>query len=324
MGVVIRINQTRGGPPGTAAGARPGPMAEAAVAVADLEALLHGLSAGDPDTAARLAPVLDQARTMTGMMQDLVAADALGDSEALLAMLRDLAALNGVPGSVPETDADAIALAAALDTDDDVALAAVLDALGDLNRTLGAHGQTPLGKVLLAAGRSPRRVQMLLDRGARADVATPDGDTPLHMIAGSPRAGDRPDTLEELSAIVALLVAHGGDLEARTRWGWTPLVCAAVEGSALEMQALLAAGADPNVTVDGKGPVIGAGTSLLVLVAHDPAKVALLIDHGADVAASGIAAHLAAELAMEDPTRDTPFWDSLRASRTLVATARHR
>lgn len=324
MGMIKGIHEIIGDLTETVAGDGPSPMAEVAGSVEDMEALLETLSASDPEAASRLAPVLEQARAMNGMMKDIVAAEALGDIEALMALSRDFAALSEVPSYAPETDPEAIALTEALDGEDDAALAAVLDGLGDLNRPLGKYGQTPLCKALRAMGRSTRRVQMLLDRGARADFATDEGYTPLHMIADYPWPGDTPDTLEELTAIVALLVAHGGDLEARTHWGWTPLVSAVFEGSPLEMAALLAAGADPNATVDSDGPAIAEGKSLLILAADEPEKVALLLDHGADVAASGIAAHLAAELAMEDPQGYAPYWDALRASQALVAAARRQ
>ena len=61
-----------------------------------------------------------------------------------------------------------------------------------------------------------------------------------------------------------------------------------------------------------------------MLIADEPEKVALLIDHGADIEASGIAAHIAAELATEEPDSDASYVEGLRASQALVAAARRQ
>jgi len=308
----------------TAAGGAQNPMAEMAGSVKDMEELLETLLETDPEAAERLAPMLEQARAMNEMMEKIVAAEAAGDGEAMLALSQDFAAVADVPGYEPETDPEYNALSDALDEDDDAALVAVLDSLGDLNRHLGQYDQTPLGMALRAPGRTATRVGLFLDHGARADFATPEGYTPLHDIGDYMWNGDTPDTPDELSAIVATLVASGADIEARTHWGWTPLVRATVEGSTLEMRALLDAGADPNTWVGDEGPCVTGGKSLLMLAAAEPEKVALLLDHGADVPASGIAAHIVQELAGEDPDGYTPYWDGLRASQRLIDGARRQ
>lgn len=300
------------------------PMAEMAVSVRDMEAFLENLFETDREAAERLSPLLEQARAMHRMMEQIVAAEATGDSEAMLALSRDFAAVAEMPGYEPETDPDYIALSEALDAEDDEALGAVLDALGDLNRHLGKNDQTPLGMALCAPGRSAQRVGMFLDRGAHADFATPEGYAPLHHIGDYMWTGDTPDTQEGLTAIVTKLVAAGADLEARTHWGWTPLVRAAFEGSALEMRALLAAGADPNIKIGDAGPSLTAGNSLLVLVAAEPEKVALLLDHGADAAKTGVEAHIAEELAEEEPQGYADYYAGLRESRRLILAARRQ
>jgi len=300
------------------------PMAEMAGSVTDMEDLLETLLEADPEAAERLAPMLEQAKAMNEMMEKIVAAEAAGDTEAMLALSQDFAAIADVPGYEPETDPEANALSDALDGDDDAALAAVLDSLGDLNRHLGKYNQTPLGMALRTSGRTAARVGLFLDRGARADFATPEGYTPLHDIGDYMWNGDTPDTADGLAAIVAALVAAGADLEARTHWGWTPLVRATVEGSVLEMRALLDAGADPNAWVGDEGPCVTGGKSLLMLAAAEPEKVALLLDHGADVTASGVEAHIAQELETEDPDGYTPYWEGLRASERLIDGARRQ
>lgn len=300
------------------------PMAEMAGPVRDMEELLATLSETDPGAAERLAPMLEQATAMNGMMEKIVAAEAAGDTEAMLALSQDFAAVADVPGYEPETDPEYNALSDALDGDDDAAVAAVLDGLGNLNRHLGLYDQTPLGMALSAPGRTAARVGLFLDRGARAEFATSEGYTPLHNIGDYMWTGDTPDTADELAAIVTALVTAGAEIEARTHWGWTPLVRAAVEGSALEMRALLAASADPNAWVGEEGPCVTGGKSLLMLAAAEPEKVALLLDHGADVAASGIESYIAQELAGEDPDGYTPYWDGLRASQSLIDGARRQ
>ncbi len=300
------------------------PMAEMAGSIQEMEELLESLTKTNPEAAERLAPLLEQAKAMNGMMDEIVAAEAAGDTEAMYELSQGFAALADVPGYEPETDPEYTALSDALDEDGDEALGAVLDTLGDLNRHLGKYNQTPLGMALSAPGRSVERVRMFLDRGARADFATPEGYTPLHSIGDYMRTGDTPDTLDELAAIVETLVSAGADIEARTHWGWTPLVRAALEGSALEMRALLAAGADPNARVGDEGPGVAADKSLLMMVAAEPDKVALLLDYGADVVASGVEEYIEQELATEDPNGYTAFWDSLRASKTLIESARRQ
>lgn len=157
----------------TAARGAQNPMAEMAGSVKEMEELLETLSETDPEAAERLAPMLEQAKAMNGMMEKIVAAEAAGDSEAMLGLSQDFAAMADVPGYEPETDPEANALSDALDGEDELALAAVLDGLGDLNRHLGQYHQTPLGMALRALGRNAARVGLFLDRGARADFATP-------------------------------------------------------------------------------------------------------------------------------------------------------
>lgn len=299
-------------------------MAEMAGSIQDMEKFLDTLTETNREAAERLAPILEQIRAMSIVMDKIAAAEAAGDSKAMLAHSKDFAAIGAVPGQGPETDPGYRALQDALDRGDDAALIAVLDDLGDLNCYLGQHEQTPLGMMLGAAGRSAARVAMFLDRGARADFATPEGYAPLHYIGDDIWTGDTPDTEEGLTAIVTALVAAGADLEARTHWGWTPLVRAAFEGTVPEMRALLAAGANPDATVGDGVPAHSTGNSLLELVVAEPEKVALLLDHGADAAKTGVEALIVEELADEEPGADADYYAGLRESRRLIRAARRQ
>jgi ankyrin repeat protein len=94
-------------------------------------------------------------------------------------------------------------------------------------------GETPLA--ILAAQGKREAVQWLFDSGADAGFAPPnepDGNTALHWLAyswplnvasGEAGLADYPGTLR-------LLLSKGGSINARNRYGWTPLM-SAVAGS---------------------------------------------------------------------------------------------
>ena len=126
--------------------------------------------------------------------------------------------------------------------------------------------------------------KLLLDSGAKINSKINDdfddsnsyvraGDTPLHAAAR--RAG-----LET----VAILLANGANVNARNKYGTTPLFDAKAESAEL----LLGSGADPNFqSPDGFCPLIyalwlqyGAGWQ------GSPDKAIVLVQHGADVNAS--------------------------------------
>ena len=90
---------------------------------------------------------------------------------------------------------------------------------------------------LMEAARSgdAARVAALLDQGADARAAEPDGTTALHWAARAAAA-----------EIVEHLLAAGADPERANRYGVTPLALAAESGEPAIVGALLAAGADPN------------------------------------------------------------------------------
>ncbi len=153
-------------------------------------------------------------------------------------------------------------------------------------------GRTETVKVLLDAGVSPNAgiasaaqgrhvevVQMLLDKGANANVISESGNTPLHMAAlqGGPlvvalllRAGAAPNTVNKegksplhmaihpdqdrggYAEIVQLLLQAGADADTKSGDGNAALHTACSIGATKTVQQLLAAGADPNLTNNDK------------------------------------------------------------------------
>ena len=111
-----------------------------------------------------------------------------------------------------------------------------------------AAADTPL----MEAARSgdAARVDELLDQGADARAAEPDGTTALHWAARVAAA-----------EIVEQLLAAGADPERANRYGITPLALAAESGEPAIVGALLAAGADPNTATP-------AGETVLMVAAR--------------------------------------------------------
>ena len=100
-----------------------------------------------------------------------------------------------------------------------------------------AAGAAPAEGPLIAAARAgdAERVAALLEQGADARAASPDGTTALHWAARAGHAG-----------AVDRLLAAGADPTAANRYGVTPLALAAENGDAASVAALLRAGVDPN------------------------------------------------------------------------------
>jgi ankyrin repeat protein len=145
-------------------------------------------------------------------------------------------------------------------------------------------------------------VQSLLQHKANVNAPQIDGTTALHWAV---RADD-PGTAE-------LLIRAGANVSAANRAGATPMLLAAINGSAAMIEKLIVAGADPNAaltkTADtalmmtartGKADAVrvlldhsaqvnakenwGDTTALMWAVSErHPAVVKLLIEHGADV-----------------------------------------
>lgn len=154
-----------------------------------------------------------------------------------------------------------------------------------------------------ARERPLERVQALLNAGARLDLAMPFwGQTVLHRIAKSRRKGR-----DKRLAILRLLVLKGADLEARDRFGRTPLHLAITQGSVDDVAILLEAGANPRALSEDRNwrPTDRTGLTTLMLAADAPQQMQLLLDHGADPSQKGadgwdLLAHLRKELAQAE------------------------
>jgi ankyrin repeat protein len=107
-------------------------------------------------------------------------------------------------------------------------------------------------------------VQALLQTGADANKADTNGYAPLSRSASAP--------------IATMLIERGASVNAANTFGQTALSCAAQEGDADVVEALLKAGADANkADDDGNAPLSGAASAPI-------AK--MLIERGADVNAT--------------------------------------
>jgi ankyrin repeat protein len=149
-----------------------------------------------------------------------------------------------------------------------------------LDRTNG-YGFTPLMRAAGCMSREVVVIRELLDAGAAVNRQTAEGYTALHCaidVNGEANLNTR--------EVIALLVAAGADLALRQHYGWTPLLQAVVVGTLDEVDALLAAGADPNVVLPVDTlPEFNAGlTALMAAVGSGSgeAVIASLLRAGAD------------------------------------------
>ena len=97
----------------------------------------------------------------------------------------------------------------------------------------GAAGDLPLIEAVKAGDAA--LVDTLIEQGANAGAAAPDGTTALHWAARAAAVD-----------LVERLLAAGADPEPANRYGVTPLALAAESGEPAVVDALLTAGADPN------------------------------------------------------------------------------
>lgn len=143
----------------------------------------------------------------------------------------------------------------------------------NLGRTYGCSyspiSPFPLIWAMSARANALQRVQAMLDAGVRLDLVTqPIGLTVLHEMAMAGAKG-----WEKRLSLLQLLIKNGAKLETQDFGGRTPLLCAIAMGSLDDLQLFLAAGADVRASTNN---------TLLMIAADSPAKMRLLLEHGAD------------------------------------------
>jgi ankyrin repeat protein len=169
----------------------------------------------------------------------------------------------------------------AIEDADEAAVRRILGEHPELLEATDDWGFTPLMHAVMCASRSVPLIKAILEAGADINRQTAEGYSALHCaidVNGEANLNS--------AEVIGLLVSAGADLKARQHYGWTPLLRAVVEGTATEVQALLAAGADPNESMPlDTLPAFNAGrTTLMAAVTSPEADVVVeaLLRAGAD------------------------------------------
>lgn len=289
----------------------------AIMAAPEFEAALDALPA---EQAQEMRAIMERSQAMEALSRKMDAAEQSGDNAALQALVSEFQAMAPVTDYTPDVlDPPYDAIDEAIEDEDVVALKAALAGKPDLNVHLGSFDSFPLADVMRSFGEDRVALaQLLLDHGADAGFATPEGYTALHVLMDS---GDREDTV----GLINLLISSGAPTEAVNHYGWTPLLQAIMEGSAAMMDALLARGADVHARFsDVSMPPFSRGCTALMGACTDPDKVAVLLAHGADPAGAhdnGRGFNRYAD-AVQKESGAGAFSDAVEASRKLVNAAK--
>lgn len=166
------------------------------------------------------------------------------------------------------------------------------------------NAQNDFGETPLFQQRDPQIVALLLENGAEVNVVCDSGETPLHKALTSAAypylfgaAADSDSARAVVGQIVALLVAHGADVNTATRKGATPLHYACRDAALGTVALLIEHGADVNARA--AGGVYDGATLHIAVEAKREEVCALLLASGADVnsqnSVGNTPLHLAAE-----------------------------
>jgi ankyrin repeat protein len=184
------------------------------------------------------------AKAKSGYTALMVAAMYRGDSESVKTLLAHGAQAR--PGKGVQFDASPLFLAAMAGDRENVAL--LLKSGADPNRKMSLIGMFPASPLFEAVDfGNTAIVKMLLEGGANIHEKDDDSMTALDWAVVSHRAD-----------VARLLLAHGADVNAIDRFGYTPLEYAATIdfGDSDTAKVLLSAGANPNIKdKTGKTPL---------------------------------------------------------------------
>jgi len=156
--------------------------------------------------------------------------------------------------------------------DVDAVRAALVD--WDVNTQAGTYGSSALYRAMTVTwGPSLEVINCLLDAGA--DPKRGLGDTNVLHGLGFPIWHDV--TAVELSEVVKRCIALGANIEERTETlGWTPLILAVSERNVVATEALLLAGADPQVRAGDTGRGCFSGADCLSVANGDHKTMTVL------------------------------------------------
>ena len=222
----------------------------------------HGATVADPEVAS-----------------PLTLAELYGHDE-IASLLR--AAMDRVTADQVFDDARVVELAEAAAAGDRAAVER-LAAAGVEVDAQGLGGMTPLLWALRS--RNAEGMGALLDAGADANAALPDGNTAVTLAATMPE-----------ERVLRVLLAGGGDVDRAGPFGQTPLMLAAQANRLAQVKQLLAADADVTLTDE-------AGDTALhsAIIFADAAVVQQLLDAGADAQAENKLGVAPANLAVNRP-----------------------
>lgn len=151
----------------------------------------------------------------------------------------------------------------------------------DLNEACGPSMHTAILAALDAPGRRVEHIQKLVAAGADPLLPHATGDNTLSWAMGYHHPGTVTPASEQ--ALFTYLTTLGIDIENRIEGMWTTLHRAILQSTAVQVEVLLKAGADPSALLAPEyEPEFLAEATSLMLAAPKPAVVRLLLAHGAN------------------------------------------